>query len=134
MEKFNNYVSNLEVLQYAGQQDLDNEFITRGIIAKFSVQFEFGWKILKELLIYEGCKAAVIGSPRGIIKEAYAVYPFFDGDIWLNMLKDRNDMTHIYDGNAAKELMNRILREYIPQFLKLEEELVHYYGGMLSEM
>lgn len=25
MEKFNNYVSNLEVLQYAGQQDLDNE-------------------------------------------------------------------------------------------------------------
>lgn len=126
MEKFNNYVSNLEVLQYAGQQDLDNEFI--------SVQFEFGWKILKELLIYEGCKAAVIGSPRGIIKEAYAVYPFFDGDIWLNMLKGRNDMTHIYDGNAAKELMNRILREYIPQFLKLEEELVHYYGGMLSEM
>ena len=37
MEKFNNYVSNLEVLQYAGQQDLDNEFIIRGIIAKFSV-------------------------------------------------------------------------------------------------
>lgn len=52
----------------------------------------------------------------------------------LNMLKERNDMTHIYDGNAAKELMNRILREYIPQFLKLEEELVHYYGDMLSEM
>lgn len=52
----------------------------------------------------------------------------------LNMLKERNDMTHIYDGNAAKELMNRILREYIPQFLKLEEELVRYYGGMLDEM
>ena len=51
MEKFNNYVSNLEVLQYAGQQDLDNEFI--------SVQFEFGWKILKdkpeeELIHYYG--------------------------------------------------------------------------------
>jgi len=57
MEKFNNYVSNLEVLQYAGQQDLDNEFIL--------VQFEFGWKILKD---------------------------------------------------------------------KLEEELIHYYGDMLSEM
>ena len=57
MEKFNNYVSNLEVLQYAGQQDFDNEFI--------SVQFEFGWKILKD---------------------------------------------------------------------KLEEELIHYYGDMLSEM
>lgn len=132
MKKFRNYVSNLRVLQRAGQQDLENEFIISGIFDKFSIQFELGWKVLKELLIYEGNKASITGSPRGIIKEAYAVYPFFEGDIWLNMLKDRNDMTHIYDGNAAKELMSRILREYIPQFLKLEDELVRCYGDMLN--
>ena len=46
---------------------------------------------------------AKTGSPRSIIKEAYAVYPFFDGELWLDMLKDRNDMAHIYDGSAATE-------------------------------
>ena len=132
MRKFDNYVSNLQVLKQADKEELDNEFIISGIIDKFSIQFELGWKMLKEFLTYEGSRAAVTGSPRGIIKEAYAVYPFFDGDMWLKMLKDRNDMAHIYDGNAAKELVNRILKEYIPQFVKLETELIHHYGDILK--
>lgn len=131
MKKFENYVSNLRVLERADEENLDNEFIVGGIIDKFSIQFELGWKLLKELLAYEGSKASVTGSPRGIIKEAYAVYPFFDGDIWLDMLKDRNDMSHIYDRNAAKNLVKRILEKYIPQFLELERELKRVYGDIL---
>ena len=131
MKKIENYASNLRVLARADKEDLNNEFVISGVIDKFSVQFELGWKLLKELLAYEGSKASVTGSPRGIIKEAYAVYPFFDGDIWLDMLKDRNDMAHIYNGNAANDLVKRILEEYIPQFLKLEEELVRMYGDIL---
>ena len=131
MKKFENYASNLRVLARADKEDLNNEFVISRVIDKFSVQFELGWKLLKELLAYEGSKASVTGSPRGIIKEAYAVYPFFDGDIWLDMLKDRNDMAHIYNGNAANDLVKRILEEYIPQFLKLEEELVRMYGDIL---
>ena len=131
MKKFENYASNLRVLARADKEDLNNEFVIGGVIDKFSVQFELGWKLLKELLAYEGSKASVTGSPRGIIKEAYAVYPFFDGDIWLDMLKDRNDMAHIYNGNAANDLVKRILEEDIPQFLKLEEELVRMYGDIL---
>ena len=131
MKKFENYASNLRVLARADKEDLKNEFVIGGVIDKFSVQFELGWKLLKELLAYEGSKASVTGSPRGIIKEAYTVYPFFDGDIWLDMLKDRNDMAHIYNGNAANDLVKRILEEYIPQFLKLEEELVRMYGDIL---
>lgn len=131
MKKFENYVSNLRVLEQADKEQLDNEFIISGIIDKFSIQFELGWKVLRELLIYEGSKAAITGSPRNIIKEAYAIYPFFDGDCWLNMLKDRNNMAHIYDGNAARLLVKRILTKYIPQFLKLESELIRLYGDNL---
>ena len=131
MKKYDNYVSHLNVLKQADKEQLDNAFIISGIINKFSIQFELGWKVLKELLAYEGSSAAATGSPRGIIKEAYAVYPFFDGELWLDMLKDRNDMAHIYNGNAANDLVKRILEEYIPQFLKLEEELVRMYGDIL---
>lgn len=133
MRKFDNYVSNLRVLERADQEMLDNEFIISGIIDKFSIQFELGWKLLKELLAYEGSRAQATSSPRGIIKESYAVYPFFDGEIWLRMLKDRNDMTHIYDGNAAKELVGRILEIYIPEFKRLELELHKRYDGELLQ-
>lgn len=77
MKKYDNYVSNLRVFERAGQEDLDNEFIVSGIIDKFSIQFELGWKMLKELV-------------------------------------------------------GRILRDYIPQFLKLEAELTGKYKDLLK--
>ena len=123
MKKFDNYVSNLRVLERAGKEMLDNEFIISGIIDKFCIQFELGWKLLKELLAYEGSAASATGFPRSIIKEAYSVYPLFDGELWLKMLRERNDMAHIYDGNAAKELVGRIIQSYIPEFQKIEKEL-----------
>lgn len=132
MKKYDNYVSHLNVLKQADKEQLDNAFIISGIIDKFSIQFELGWKVLKELLAYEGSSAAATGSPRGIIKEAYAVYPFFDGELWLDMLKDRNDMAHIYDGNAAGELVERILSCYIPEFIRLERELNRQYADILK--
>ncbi len=134
MKKLENYVSHLRVLQQANQEDLDNEFIISGIIDKFSIQFELGWKLLKQLLAYEGSAASATGSPRGIIKEAYAVYPFFDGALWLAMLRDRNSMAYIYDGEAAKALVKRILEEYIPQFVRLENELKQQYGDSLGQI
>lgn len=134
MKKLENYVSHLRVLQQANQEDLDNEFIISGIIDKFSIQFELGWKLLKQLLAYEGSAASATGSPRGIIKKAYAVYPFFDGELWLAMLRDRNSMARIYDGEAAKALVKRILEEYIPQFVRLENELKQQYGDSLGQI
>lgn len=68
MKKYENYLSNLAVLERAEKEDLSNEFIMSGIIDKFYVQFELGWKLFKELLKYEGKRVAATGSPRQIIK------------------------------------------------------------------
>lgn len=128
MKKFENYSLNLNVLSKAEKEDLENEFIISGIIDKFFIQFEIGWKVLKDLMRYEGRSIANTGSPREIIKAAYSVYDFIDEDVWLSMLRARNDMTHIYDKNAAKETVNKILNEYIPAFIKLKDGIEEYYG------
>ena len=47
MKKFENYASNLRVLARADKEDLNNEFVISGVIDKFSVQFELGWKLLR---------------------------------------------------------------------------------------
>ena len=51
MKKFEQYVSHLAVLSRAKNEDIANEFIMSGIIDKFYIQFELGWKVLKELLL-----------------------------------------------------------------------------------
>ena len=134
MKKFDNYVSHLEILKRAENEDLENEFIISGIIYKFFVQFEFSWKVLKELLQYEGKRAAASGSPREILKAAYELYDFIDEDIWLEMLKSRNDMTHIYDGEAAKRLVNSILHRYIPEYIKLRDRILDKYANVLTQI
>ena len=134
MKKFDNFVSHIDVLAKAKDEDLENEFIISGIIDKFSIQFELGWKVLKELLKYEGRSVANTGSPREIMKAAYSVYDFIDEEIWLSMLKSRNDMTHIYDGEAAKRLVHTILNSYIPAFLKMKDGILGYYQDVLDEI
>ena len=54
MKKYENYVSALKSLRKAPEQDLSNDFIQSGIIDKFELQFELGWKLFKTLLAYEG--------------------------------------------------------------------------------
>lgn len=132
MKKFENYCSNLDVLSRAGQQDLTNEFIIGGIIDKFHIQFELGWKVLKELLKYEGRQEGNTGSPREILKAAYSIYGFLDEEIWLSMLKDRNSMTHIYDGAEAQRLVHTILDQYIPEFIRLRDNLQEQYSSSLN--
>ena len=134
MKKFDNYRSNLTVLSKADMEDLGNEFIVSGIIDKFYIQFELAWKVLKELLRYEGNSIANTGSPREIIKAAYSVYEFIDETIWLSMLKERNNMTHVYDGNEAKELVNKIIVQYIPMFILMKEEIESRYQDIIDSL
>lgn len=134
MKKFDYYCRHLQVLKKAEQEDLDNEFIISGIIDKFFIQFELGWKVMKTLLVYEGDSMGHNGSPRDIIKEAYRFWGFMDEEIWLRMLRERNDTTHIYDGEAAKELVQKILKEYIGEFERLQDEVQQRYSEVLEKM
>ena len=131
MKKYENFHSHLQVMNRAHLEDLNNEFILSGIIDKFFIQFELGWKVLKELLKYEGRQEGNSGSPREIIKASYQCYNFIEEDIWLNMLKDRNDCTHIYNENMAKELVQKIIEVYVPAFNKIDEEFKVLYKDIL---
>ncbi len=113
---------------------MENEFIISGIIYKSFIQFELGWKLLKELLKYEGRAIGATGSPRAIIKEAYGVYDFMEADIWLEMLANRNDMAHIYDGGKARKLADVIIERYIPEFQRLENAVRNEYGAALEKL
>lgn len=133
MRKFENYSAALRSLRQAPTQDLSNEFIQSGIIDKFELQFELGWKLLKALLSYEGDPVAASGSPRDTLKAAYQYFDFMDEALWLRMLRDRNDSAHIYDGEKARRLVDTIINDYLPEFNRLEHGLVHRYGKLLDE-
>lgn len=134
MKRFEQYQKHLQVLQRANKEDLENEFIISGIIDKFFVQFELGWKVLKQLLQYEGKEISRSGSPRDIIKAAYACFDFLEERTWLCMLQKRNDTAHIYNEEAARQLVQEILEIYIHEFERMNDAVQNRYGNVLEKM
>lgn len=132
MKRFDHYRSALKVLATASSQDLANEFIQGGIIDKFFVQFELGWKLFKTLLAHEGAPIAASGSPREIIKAAYRYFDMLDEEIWLEMLRARNDTAHVYNGQAARALVDTIIERYIPEFKHVQQAVIERYGDELD--
>lgn len=133
MKKYDNYVAQLAVLQRAKDEDLSNEFVMSGVANKFALQFELAWKLLKETLAYEGNAVAASGSPREILKASFATYDFIDEAIWLEMLKARNDLMHVYDGEAARQMAERIVADFIPAFERVRTGLEELYAGVLFD-
>ncbi|MCR5701991.1 MAG: HI0074 family nucleotidyltransferase substrate-binding subunit [Lachnospiraceae bacterium] len=128
MKRYEQFSSHLDVLKKANEEDLDNTFIVSGIIDKFFIQFELGWKLFKDLLRYEGRSEAATGSPREVIKGAYKVYDFMSEELWLEMLAERNNSAHLYDEEAAKTLVRHILEDYIDVFETTKKSLIKKYG------
>lgn len=128
MKRYEQFSSHLDVLKNAKNEDIENTFIVSGIIDKFFVQFELGWKLFKDLLRYEGRSEVATGSPRDIIKAAYKVYDSMDEETWLLMLSERNNLAHLYDEDAAITLVEHILNMYIGEFEVLRKALIKRYG------
>lgn len=133
MAKYDNYKAQLSVLHQAPEKDLSDEFIQNGIIEKFSLQFELAWKLLQRVLRYDGRIESAGGSPRSIIKAAYSSYDFIDEGRWLSMLDARTEAMHVYNSEMATDLVNAIIKDYIPAFDDLLENLDKTYPADVLE-
>ncbi|MCI8337333.1 MAG: toxin-antitoxin system antitoxin subunit [Lachnospiraceae bacterium] len=121
IERYHSFCSSLESLMGARDRDLNDEFVLSGTVQKFSLTFDIAWKVMKDIIVkYHKINDFATGSPRETLRIAYSVKLIGD-DRWMNMLGDRNGLTHDYDGTMAKEKVHVIVDEYIPLFVKFRE-------------
>ncbi len=88
----------------------ENNLERDGTIKRFEFTFEVFWKMLKINLDYYGVDC---NSPKICIKEAFRNKLIDDGEIFLDMLEDRNKTTHIYDDETAAQIFERIKIVYV---------------------
>ncbi|MCI6006573.1 MAG: HI0074 family nucleotidyltransferase substrate-binding subunit [Blautia sp.] len=127
MKRFESFKNSLDSLSEAKMRDLSDSFVLSGTSAKFSITFDLAWKVMKDILVqHYAIIGFVAGSPREVLKESFKVGLISD-DIWLEMLKVRNQLAHDYDGVIVKEYCSVIVNVYIDKFYefrKIAEELV----------
>ncbi len=91
-----------------------------GTLQRFEFTFEMAWKALKKFLLIEGYDCF---SPRDCIKKAYQSGYIENEKEWLDMMKDRNLTSHLYDEKLAGDIYKRVKNIYVFNFEKLENFL-----------
>ncbi len=119
MKKLDNYVQALDTLT-AGcsvvqeqHSDIEDKMIKAGFLNQYEKTFELAWKLMKYMLETEGVEKAQTGSPREILCLAYENGYLEDDRCWLSMLKQRNQLSHDYDGSMADQAIRQIKGLYI---------------------
>ena len=79
------------------------------LIKLFEMSFELSWKTIKDYLNYQGIE---VSTPREVIKQAFATKIIEDGQLWIDMLEDRNLMAHTYDQARALKATKHICERY----------------------
>jgi len=95
----------------------ENEIYQLALVQTFEFTYELSWKVMKDFMQYNGVKD--ISLPREIIKKAFQHEIIQDGQTWVNMLEDRNIMSHTYNEENAKQAMKHISEHYIEAITKL---------------
>ncbi len=94
-----------------------------GGIQFFEVTLELAWKTLKDYLEWSGLEV-VPASPREVVRVATAARVIDDGQVWLEMLAQRNLAAHTYDANVVAQTLTMLRERFLPA-LRSAHDLLH---------
>ena len=93
-----------------------------GLVKIFESGFNLSWKVLKDLLFYEGYDEKV---PRSVIRRSSETEYIDEQDceLLLEALEKRNILSHAYQESAAREAEMLIKNRYHPVLVRLHSTL-----------
>ena len=106
-----------DAVRLAGERKL-SPLEQQGLIQMFEFTHELAWNVLKDYLEAQGVQG-VVGS-RGATREAFKNGLIVEGEVWMEMIKSRNQTSHTYNEATADEITEAILARYQAEFEKFQ--------------
>lgn len=110
LQNFERAVEVLDRVCDASDADAPTEVQRLALIQAFELAHELSWLTLKDLLEYEGATGLI--ASRSTVREAYSHGLLEDGQVWMDMITDRNRTSHLYDDALAATIATRIAGTY----------------------
>ena len=127
IQRFNNYKKALAALEksvIAAQERILNEIEKQGLVKGFEFTFELSWKLLKDYLESKGFKD--FHGSKDTFKLAFQEGLINDGEIWMEMLDNRNRSSHTYEESIARQIISLVISKYFLKFKELSEKMNRY--------
>ena len=127
INRYHSYCRSLDNLADAKGRDRTDKFVLSGTVQMFNLSFDLAWKVMKDIITeYHGALEYPTGSPRETLRMANSVGLIGD-DMWLEMLRARNNLAHDYDGELAVRYFEKITSTYDDLMEKLRDKAAVYY-------
>ncbi len=117
IQRFQNFTKAVHRLEDYVQKPNLNELEEQGLIQAFEYTHELAWNTIKDFLEFHGNKE-LYGS-RDATREAFKLGLIQDGDVWMSMIVSRKQTSHTYNEETAREIVNSIRNQYIPEMMSL---------------
>ncbi len=109
-----------------------SELEIEGAIQRFEYTHELAWNVMKDYLVYQG--NTKIGGSRDATREAFKINLITDAQVWMNMIKSRNQTSHTYNEDTAKEIFVAIINDYYPLFKKFQNKMKELSSGKQNDL
>jgi nucleotidyltransferase substrate binding protein (TIGR01987 family) len=108
-----------------------SEFFRDVLIKRYEIVWDLIWKTLKEYMEEQGY--IFMPSPRETIKKAYQENIINNEEVWLLILKERNELNHTYNEDLSIDVANKIFNIYYSEFETLLQTLNNYKKTLYDE-
>ena len=124
MRKYENFHAALTNMKdiYNYEEPYDNVVLT-GLVGLYEICFEQARKMLKEILENHGYAEGATGSPKLVLKTSYQAGIIKNEELWLNALRERNNVVHSYNRNIALEIVSMAKEKFYDMFCELDKEI-----------
>jgi len=122
-QRFQNFTKALQTMRDAVElsrsRDL-SDLEQQGLIQGFEFTHELAWKVLKDYLEEQGF-IDIIGS-KNATREAFKEGLLEDGQVWMDMIKARNETSHTYNIALADKIATQVLFQFYPAFEQMAQK------------
>ncbi|HAZ7572829.1 nucleotidyltransferase substrate binding protein [Legionella sp. PATHC032] len=123
-QRLNNYARALQQLSLAvnlAQTRPLSDLEKQGLIQAFEFTHELAWNVMKDYFFFQG-NSAITGS-RDATRESFNKGLIKEGEIWMEMIKSRNQTSHTYNQSVADEIVKNIINSYHSSFQAFLEKM-----------
>lgn len=142
-QRFSNFIKALnkltEAVNYINehQQEDDNthivaEIVKEGLIQRFEYTHELAWNVMKDYAAYQG--NTLIKGSRDATREAFNMELITDGEVWMDMIRSRNQASHTYNEETAEDIYGKIIQNYHSVFQSFAETMEVLRSGSQSTL
>lgn len=116
-QRFSNFNKALIQLQKFIDKGELSELEAQGLVKAFEYTYKLAWNTIKDFLEFSG-QSDIYGS-RDAIRKGFQLGLITDGDGWMDMLKSKNQTSHTYNEDTARQINNAVVTRYYDLFIRL---------------